>query len=42
MHQEILAKEQLKLLPLVAKFSRDFGLAGGTAIAFFRIGGLYA
>lgn len=33
MHPEILAKEQKKLLPLVAKFSSDFGLVGGTAIA---------
>ena len=32
-HKEILTKEQLKLLPLVAEFSADFGLVGGTAIA---------
>jgi len=34
MHKEILTKEQNKLLPLVAKFSRNFYLVGGTAIAF--------
>lgn len=33
MRQEILTNEQNKLLPLVAKFSKDFGLVGGTAIA---------
>lgn len=33
MHKEILTKEQLELLPLVASFSREFGLVGGTAIA---------
>lgn len=33
MHDEILTKEQRALLPLVAKFKRDFGLVGGTAIA---------
>ena len=34
MHKEILTKEQIKLLPLVAEFSKDFGLVGGTAVAF--------
>jgi len=33
MRQEILTKEQIKLLPLVKKFIKDFGLVGGTAIA---------
>lgn len=33
MHKEILTKEQINLLPLVSKFSRSFGLVGGTAIA---------
>lgn len=33
MHKEILTEEQIKLLPLVAGFSKDFGLVGGTAIA---------
>ncbi len=33
MHKEILTEEQIKLLPLVEKFSKDFGLVGGTAIA---------
>lgn len=33
MHPEILTKEQNDLLPLVGKFSDDFGLVGGTAIA---------
>lgn len=33
MHKEILTKEQIKLLPLVKKFSKDFCLVGGTAIA---------
>lgn len=34
MHKEILTKEQIKLLPLVKQFSKDFFLVGGTAIAF--------
>src|ERR1035437_83204 len=34
MHKEILTEEQNKLLPLVAEFSENFGLVGGTAIAF--------
>jgi len=33
MHKEILIKEQTELLPLLEKFSKDFGLVGGTAIA---------
>lgn len=33
MHEEILTKEQKKLLPIVGDFSKDFGLVGGTAIA---------
>ena len=33
MHEEILSSSQKALLPLVAKFSSDFGLVGGTAIA---------
>ncbi len=32
-HKEILTKEQIKLLPLLGKFSKDFGLVGGTAVA---------
>ena len=32
-HKEALTTEQQALLPLVASFSRDFGLVGGTAIA---------
>lgn len=33
MHKEILTKEQEFLLPLIKKFSKSFGLVGGTAIA---------
>lgn len=33
MHEEIFTKEQLELLPLLEKFSKDFGMVGGTAIA---------
>lgn len=33
MHKEILSEEQTKLFPLLKKFSQDFGLVGGTAIA---------
>lgn len=33
MHHEILSKPQLELWPLVKKFSPNFGLVGGTAIA---------
>lgn len=32
-HKEILTNEQIELLPLLRKFSRDFFLVGGTAIA---------
>lgn len=32
-HEEILIKEQVELLPVIAEFSKDFGLVGGTAIA---------
>ncbi len=34
MHKEILTETQVKLLPVVKLFSTDFGLVGGTAIAF--------
>lgn len=33
MHQEVLTVRQFELLPLVGSFSKDFYLAGGTAIA---------
>ena len=33
-HKEILTREQIELLPLLKLFSKDFGLVGGTAIAF--------
>jgi hypothetical protein len=33
MHKEILSNEQIKLLPLVKKISREFYLVGGTAVA---------
>ncbi len=33
MHNEILSEDQKKLLPLVKKFSKQFFLVGGTAIA---------
>jgi len=33
MHKEILSPAQVKLLPLIKKFNRDFYLTGGTAIA---------
>ena len=32
-HKEILTQEQIKLLPLIKDFSKNFGLVGGTAIA---------
>jgi hypothetical protein len=35
MHDEILTEEQFELLPLLGKFSKDFGLVGGTAIALY-------
>jgi len=34
MHKEVLNKEQLELLPLLACFKREFYLVGGTAIAY--------
>lgn len=34
MHDNVLTEEQKKLLPLVKSFSGEFGLVGGTAIAF--------
>jgi len=33
MHKEVLTKAQLEFLPLLKKFSANFYLAGGTAIA---------
>ena len=33
MHEEILTEAQKELLPLVRKFSGEFGLVGGTAVA---------
>jgi len=33
LHKEILTKKQIKLLPLLKSFSKDFGLVGGTAVA---------
>ena len=33
LHKEILTKEQIKLLPLISKFYKNFGLVGGTAVA---------
>lgn len=33
LHKEILTKEQVKLLPLIKEFSKEFVLVGGTAIA---------
>ena len=33
MREEILTKEQIQLLPFVKKFSKNFGLVGGTAFA---------
>ena len=33
MHKEIITADQIKLLPLVKSFSKDFGLVGGTAMA---------
>lgn len=35
MHDEILSAEQKKLLTLIKKFSPEFGLVGGIAIAFY-------
>ena len=33
MHEEVLNKEQVELLPLLKEFKREFFLVGGTAIA---------
>ncbi len=33
MFKEILTKEQIELLPLIKKFSKDYYMIGGTAIA---------
>ncbi len=33
MHKEILSKEQREILPLIKRFSREFYLVGGTAVA---------
>lgn len=33
LHKEILTREQIAILPLIRKFSRDFFLVGGTAAA---------
>ncbi len=33
MHEEILTKEQMELLPVIKCFKKNFGLVGGTAIA---------
>ncbi len=33
MHKEILSKKQIDFFPHLKKFSNDFGLVGGTAIA---------
>ena len=35
MHKEVLTEEQLELLPLIRKFSKTFGMVGGTAIALY-------
>lgn len=35
LHKEILTKEQVNLLPMLKAFSKDFGLVGGTAFAFY-------
>jgi len=35
MHHQILNKQQKKILPLLKKFSSNFGLVGGTAIALY-------
>lgn len=35
MRREALTKKQEQLLPLISKFSRQFGLVGGTAIALY-------
>ena len=33
MHKEVLTREQILLLPLLAQFKKDWGLVGGTAVA---------
>jgi len=33
MHKEILSERQMELLPLAGRFSREYFLAGGTAVA---------
>lgn len=33
MHKKVLTKKQIDFLPFLKKFSKDFGLVGGTAIA---------
>jgi len=33
MHKEILTSKQVEVLPLIQKFSKNFGLVGGTAVA---------
>lgn len=35
MHEEILSKSQIRLLPLLKSFSDKFGLVGGTAIGLY-------
>jgi len=35
MHKEVLTEKQTKLLSFVRLFSKDFGLVGGTAVAFY-------
>jgi len=35
MHPNILTSKQKKILPLIKLFSKDFGLVGGTAIAYY-------
>jgi len=34
MHSEILSQAQIDQLPILAAFKKDFGLVGGTAIAY--------
>ena len=35
MHEEVLSKKQQELLPLLRQFSREYYLAGGTAVALY-------
>lgn len=35
MHKEILTENQIKLLPFLKLFQKDFGLVGGTALALY-------